>query len=356
VSTKTVLWWGRFDPDYSRNRILRQVLVESGWRVESFSPRFSRLGDFEAALSSLGRPDLIWVPCFRQRDLAAAGRFSRRHGIPLLADPLISAYDKQVFERQKLKAGTRQAQRLLQWERGLFAGVNCLLADTKAHADFFHDILGVEHSRIVVVPVGAEETLFKPTVNEHKLNNPIQILFFGSFIPLQGPRVIVEAARKYCGPKVEWHLLGDGPLLSDMRCLAEGNADVFFEPWIPYAELPERIAQADILLGIFGGTPKACRVVPNKVYQASACGRPVVTMISGAYPDGLLQNQESGFFWVRPDDAQDLAKMVRQLAENPEQLQRAGQAARVSYENYLSEAIVRRQLAEALKLLGFSNS
>ncbi len=27
----TMLWWGRFDPDYSRNRILRQLLGELGW-------------------------------------------------------------------------------------------------------------------------------------------------------------------------------------------------------------------------------------------------------------------------------------------------------------------------------------
>jgi len=348
------LWWGRFDPDYSRNRIVRQVLEEFGWRIESFRPRFSRLGDLEAALSGVARPDLVWVPCFRQRDIAAAGRFSRRHRIPLLVDPLISAYDKQVFERQKLNPESRQAQRLLQWERNLFKDANCLLVDTDAHAMFFQEILGVERSRIVVVPVGAEESLFKPSAQTHRESDkPIQVLFYGSFIPLQGPRVIVEAARRYCGPRLEWRMIGDGPLLKEMRTLAKGNDSISFEPWVPYADLPGRIARADILLGIFGDTPKAARVVPNKVYQASACGRPVVTMASGAYPEALLEEEDSGFFWVHADDAQELADVVGRLAGNPEALSHIGQAARRSYEKYLSVANIRTQLAEVLGRLGF---
>ncbi len=35
---KTVLWWGRFDPDYSRNRILRQAYTALGWRIVDFHP------------------------------------------------------------------------------------------------------------------------------------------------------------------------------------------------------------------------------------------------------------------------------------------------------------------------------
>ncbi len=30
AAAKTVLWWGRFDPDYSRNRILRQAYAAAG--------------------------------------------------------------------------------------------------------------------------------------------------------------------------------------------------------------------------------------------------------------------------------------------------------------------------------------
>lgn len=354
MRNRTILWWGRSDPDYSRNRILIQVLQECGWSIRYFSPRFSLLGDVEARLRCLPRPDLVWLPCFRQRDLAAAKRYCRRRQIPLLADPLISAYDKQVLEREKLAPESRQARRLLAWERGLFAGLDCLLADTAAHANFFHEALGADPAKIVVVPVGAEEARFHAL--QDRFRDPgrqLEVLFFGSFIPLQGPQIIIDAARLYRGPSVRWSLIGDGPLLNATQRLAEGLETVKFESWVRYEELPRRIAAADILLGIFGATPKAQRVVPNKVYQAAACGRPVVTMASAAYPEALLQSADSGFYWVTPNSPQQLADVVAGLASAPEKLEAAGRAARLSYDRYLSTAIIRRQLAAALASLGF---
>jgi glycosyltransferase involved in cell wall biosynthesis len=348
-----ILWWGHFDPDYSRNRILRRLLLAQGWRLRDFSPRLGPLGDIEAALRGMAPPDLVWVPCFRQRDVAAARRWSRRHGVPLLFDPLISAFDKQVFERGKFPADSRQGRRLRTWEGRLLRSADLLLADTQAHAEFFCEVLGVARQKLCVVPVGAEEELFRPQPFPVRgPDAPLEALFFGSFIPLQGPQVIVEAARRYQGPPVLWTLVGAGPLLAECRERAADLPQVRFEGWVPYPELPERIARADILLGIFGTTAKAARVVPNKVYQAAACGRPLVTLRSAAYPPELLAQADSGFSWVPPGDPAALAAAVAALAAERANLPRRGAAARASYDKYLSVAHIRNQLAAALTSLG----
>jgi len=352
-----ILWWGHFDPDYSRNRILRQVLAELGWDIRDFRPRLSPFGDLEANLVGVESPDLVWVPCFRQRDIGAARRWSGRRGVPLLADPLISAYDKQVFERAKFSAESVRGRRLLKRERDRLRAADCVLADTFAHAEFFRETLGVKDEKIFVVPVGAEEGHFQALpARARDANEPLQVLFYGSFIPLQGPRVIVEAARRYRGPPVSWHLVGDGPLLEECRRLAADLPHVHFEPWVPYRELPARIGRADILLGIFGITPKARRVIPNKVYQAAACGRPVVTMESPAYPEALHEGKNTGFSWVPPGDAESLAAAVARLAGQPGELAAWGGRARASYLEFLSVAHIRRRLAAALEFLGLAKA
>ena len=64
-SKKQMLWWGRSDPDYSRNSVVRQNLAAQGWEIRDFHPKISALGDITAALFRTPTPDVVWVPCFR---------------------------------------------------------------------------------------------------------------------------------------------------------------------------------------------------------------------------------------------------------------------------------------------------
>lgn len=348
----TVLWWGRFDPDYARHRILRKLLRRMGWQVADFRPKVSALGDGEARLRGLARPQLVWVPCFRQRDLAAAHRWACRQGVPLVFDPLISAYDKQVDERGKLSPHSPRAARLLAWEQDLFARADLVLADTPAHADYFAQTLGVPRDRLAVVPVGAEAELFFPgPVSLPPPGEPLEALFYGSFVPLQGPQVVVEAARLYQGPPLRWVLLGNGPLRPACEAAARGLGNVHFEDWLPYDRLPQRLRRAHILLGVFGTTAKAGRVIPNKVYQALACGRPVVTRRAPAYPQALLDETAAGLVWTEAGDARDLADKVAALARQPQALPSQGEAAATTSQRYFSEAAIQAQLGTALQRL-----
>ena len=348
MEKRHTLAWGRHDPDYSRNRILRQAFQDLGWTVSDFRPRLSSLGDLEAACRGVPRPDLVWLPSFRQRDAAAARRWCRRRKVPLMFDPLISAYDKQVFERCKYAPGSAQAEQIRRREARQFGAADLLLADTRSHADFFAETFGVPPDRIRVVPVGAEEPLFGPAADglANRADAPFEVLFYGSFIPLHGAATIAQAACQYVGPPVRWHFLGGGPARAVCEKIAAGRPDVVFEDWNPYRERPKSIWQSDLVLGVFGTTPKAERVIANKVFQALACGRPVLSRTSRAYPEGA--EASGGLILIPPGDPGALARAVAALARDRAGMPARNRAARALFEAHFSRAKIAAALGAAL--------
>lgn len=332
---RTVLWWSRSGRDYSRDRILRQAFEKLGWQIRDFKPAISLVGDWQAWLQRVKRPDLVWVPCFRNRDAAAAARWAKARQIPIVFDPLISAYDKVVNERERWSKDSPTARRLLANESSLLQRFDAVIADTHCHAEYFSSHFGLQPERVSVIPVGAEPGLFMPQP-WGPAHDRVRVLFYGSFIGLQGPEIIASAARLV--PGVDWRLIGDGPLKPQCQALCQSLTNVSFTPWIPYEQLPSQIGSADILLGVFGSSQKASRVIPNKVYQALACGRGVVTRHSEAYPRELLSASvtETGLQFIPSGSAEALADAVRGLAKRPADLPHWGEVARQSYEQYFN--------------------
>ncbi|NOY66519.1 MAG: glycosyltransferase family 4 protein [Gammaproteobacteria bacterium] len=345
---KTLLWWGRFDPAYSRNGILRQLAYDLDYQIIDFHPVFSSAANIEASIRGIARPDLVWVPCFRQRDILAASRWAHSRGIPVIFDPLISAWDKQVFERKKFDINSIPAHKLLKQEQKQFQSADTVIADTEEHARFFSQSFHIKPENIKVIHVGADESLFQPDKQHITDPNKIEILFYGSFINLQGPQTIIEAAKICKDNSIHWHLLGNGPLLEHCKVLAGKQSNITFEDWVEYSALPVRIQQADILLGVFGSSEKAGRVIPNKVYQAMACARPVITRASNAYAADLKDGSQSGLFQIKENNPQALLDAVMALANNHNSLPEYGHKSRASYERYFSSNIIKNELYDAV--------
>jgi glycosyltransferase involved in cell wall biosynthesis len=170
-------------------------------------------------------------------------------------------------------------------------------------------------------------------------NEPFEAFFFGTFVPLQGVPYILDAAAR--APDLRFRILGDGvdaPRIAE-EVRARGLANVILErTFVSRAELEERLARADAVLGVFGASDKARRVVPCKVYDGLAAGLPVVTG-GGAGAEELLTDGEDALL-VDRDDPRTLVRALRRLRDDPslgERL-RAG-ARRVAAERFSRGAI-----------------
>ncbi len=355
---KTVLFWGRFGPEYSRNRVYISLFKELGWDVRLFMVKYCcAFGDVEWRLrgDKSVKPDLVWVPVCRQRDAAAATRWAHKRGIPVVFDPMISYWDKKVLEQGKWRAEEGRAKRLLAWETKLFNGVDRLLCDTSCHADFFHAHMGVPREKLRVLFTGTDETVFKPADRPeddppHDPKAPLRILYHGAYLPLHGTEYIVEAARRTQNLNIHWDFLGWGAYKAATEEKAKGISNITFLERVPYVEVPRVIRTADIVLGVFGTTEKASRVIGNKVYEAMACCRPVINEFCTGYPPEAKDCPAITF--VPPGDPQAIVDAVLPWIDRREELFALRKTARDFFEQCLSMAVIKQQLADILADLG----
>jgi glycosyltransferase involved in cell wall biosynthesis len=355
VQVKRVLFWGRFDHGYSKNRVNAAVFRELGWEVDYFDVKWCcRFGDVEAFLRGLWRrprPDLVFVPVCRQRDIAAACRWAHRRGIKVIFDPMISAWDKKVLEQKKWKAEEPRAKRLLKWEKALMSMPDFITWDTSCHVDFAAEYLDVPRGKMAPLFTGTDEKVFKPTDVKPPDDGVFRVLYHGAYLPLHGTEVIVEAARMTQDLPIQWDFLGWGAYKASTEAKAAGLKNVRFLDKVPYVQVPEVIASHDIVLGVFGTTAKASRVIGNKVYECMACCRPTINEFCTGYPPEAKDCKAIKF--IPAGDPAALVKAVEEYRADWAHKDEYFAAARAFFEQNLSIDVVKSQLKAILeKVLG----
>lgn len=275
-------------------------------------------------------------------DMAAAKLAAR--GRPVVFDPLVSLSDSFVADRGRFRPGSLPARALEAIDRTALRAADLVVADTEAHAGFLADLAGIPRERLAVCFVGAEERLFRPRPEGMGARAaapaaappapaPFTALFVGKLIPLHGLETIVAAAR--LTPEIPFRLVGSGQLDA---LLADAPANVERVPWVDYERLPGELWRAGCALGVFGSSPKAARVVPNKAFQALACGTALVTAGTPAARE-LLTDGESALL-VPPGDPEALAGAVRRLAADESLRARIAAGGLAAYRARASEAVL----------------
>ena len=344
-----VLAFGTYQRDYPRNAQVRSCLRGAGvevyerhvdvWdgRREAWAAgpaTAARLAFAEARLAGGRREpaDALLVGYPGHPDLPAA-RIAAR-GRPVVFDPLVSLYDTLVEDRGRFARTSLAGRTLRRIDRAAFSAADVVVADTAAQGSYYADRLGVDRSKLRVCFVGAEDRLFHPAPpTTESGSHPFTALFVGKLIPLHGLETILDAAR--LAPEIAFRIVGSGQLEPS---LARATANVTRVPWVEYEALPTAIRTAGCALGVFATSDKAARVIPNKAYQALACGTPLVTADTPASRELLTADHDAVL--VPPGDPDALAQAVRELANDRQRAELIGATGRTTYETHASEAVL----------------
>jgi glycosyltransferase involved in cell wall biosynthesis len=305
-----------------------------------------RLGQRWLALAAkarrLGRPDAVVVGYLGHFDVRLARLLYRRGRVPIVLDHLISAAGTA---RDRRIGGSALKQRLLTLiDAAALSAADIVLVDTEEHLEIVPEKY---RSKAIVVPVGAPtpwHAAARELPAEADSSEPLKVVFYGLYTPLQGTPVIGEALGRIAGAPIEVTMIGGGQDAAETKRAAAANQSVRWLDWVPAAELPALVAAHDVCLGIFGTGDKALRVVPNKVFQGAAAGCAVIT--SDTAPQRRVLGDAAVL--VPPGDPPALADALLQLADDREALLKRRHAARqLAAERFTPEQVV-EPLAERL--------
>jgi glycosyltransferase involved in cell wall biosynthesis len=337
----TACLFGTYDRDHSANRLLRLALADAGFAVREVheplgsgrylrSRALARLGARWAAAARRlvrrwrtegGTRPLVVVGFGGQLDVLLARAICRpRAG--LVFAPLVGLAETLVDDRGLVRAGSPAARVFGALDRLTLRAADLVLADTAAHAASFAE-RGAPPERLAVWHLGAEPEFFAA---RSAPPSGRRVLFYGTCLPLHGIETILGAATSL-GPRAEVVLIGDGPERARLEAHARAlGAPVTWRGPVPLAALPAELAAAAVVLGVFGAGRKAAVVVPNKVYQAAAVGRPLVTRDGPA----LREVFEPGTHCLAcpPGDPEALAAAIAHLLDDQAFAARLGRAAR----------------------------
>jgi glycosyltransferase involved in cell wall biosynthesis len=283
------------------------------------------------------RPDVVVVGYLGHLDAhLARARWPRAH---IVVDHLVSLGD--TIEDRGLDRWRPLVRALRALDRAATAQADTVLVDTAEQVAR----LPVHHrAKAVIVPVGAPHRWFGVGREAAPRSSArLRVVFFGLYTPLQGTPTIGKAIGKLADQPISWTMVGIGQDRPATEHLT-GDARVAWIDWVDSDNLSALVADNDVCLGIFGRSPKALRVVPNKVFQGAAAGCAIVTSDSPAQRAAL----GDAALYVPPEDAAALTQVLERLANDRDETNTLRRAARARAEQAFMPAIVVSGLAAHL--------
>lgn len=214
-------------------------------------------------------------------------------------------------------------------------------------------------SKISVVTNGVDLEQFVPRepdvefLREFCLARKFVCSYVGTIGLAHGLQVVIEAARilKASGrDDLRFCLVGDGAQRERLQELARaaGVEDlVVFTGRQPKERMPAVLASSDACLVHLRGCELFGSVIPSKIFETMAMGRPIIMGVKGEARD-IVQAAHAGL-GMAPDSAESLVECVTRLADDPALLAELSASARSFVEEHYNRDVLAGRMLEIVQ-------
>lgn len=220
-------------------------------------------------------------------------------------------------------------------ERHTLRRANGISSPSASLAEYIRAECGLGSRQIHIIPYPVDVALFAPTRERSPL-----VLFVGRVEKRKGAHVLMRAIPKIWIKHPECEFVFIGRICDDVEAEVAGMSPrVRFLGAHAQAELVRWYQQASVFVA-----PSLWDNSPNTIYEAMACGTPVVASLVGGIPE-LVDDGVTGLL-VKPNDADLLAYAIISLLGDEVRREQMGRRAR---EKALEEYSVDRILEKTLR-------
>ena len=192
--------------------------------------------------------------------------------------------------------------------------------------------MGAKEENVEYFPLGFDPQVFKPMVKDRQLahdlgisDNDKVILFVGTIYEFSGLENIIQKFEnvkdKIKGVKLL--IVGGGPNFEKIKSLVNKKklkSDVILTNFKPQHEIPKFISLANICINPFEINKITDRIIPIKIFEYLACGKPVLsTPLKGTMD--LLPKEDFGIIYSPYDS---FVESLSDLLDNTEELKELG--------------------------------
>lgn len=215
--------------------------------------------------------------------------------------------------------------------------------------------LGCDEKKLVVHYSGIDCSRFVFTPRHLQPDSRVRIVLTGRLVEKKGIEYSIRAVAKLAkgNSNLEYNIIGDGPLQSDLRQLIQELNVSHIVKLIGQKqqhELIEILNNSHIFIAPSVTAKDGNQDAPiNVLKEAMAMGLPVVSTYHGGIPE-LVEDGISGFL-VPERDADALAEKLSYLMEHPEIWPQMGQAGRAYVEKHFDMHKLNDELVEIYQQL-----
>ena len=266
--------------------------------------------------------DIIWLYGLASNGIQSV-KVAKEFNLPIIQRQLDVSHE--LVRVPLLKQLTKKC------EKFVTSNVSKVLCSARPLIDYTIE-MGAKEKNVEYFPLGFDPQTFKPMAKDqhlaHKLgisDNDKVILFVGTIYEFSGLENIIQNFEtiKSKVKEIKFLIVGGGPNFEKIKSLVNKKklkSDVILTNFKPQHEIPKFISLADVCINSFEINKITDRIIPIKILEYLACGKPVLsTPLKGTID--LLPKEDFGIIYSPYDS---FVENLSELLTNTEKLEGLG--------------------------------